>query len=623
MTTALELLSPAGNAAIGMAAIDHGADAVYIGGPDFSARANIGNSIEDIAKLIGYAHLFAAKVYVALNTILTDEEIPKALELIRQIHKIGADGLIVQDVGLLECDLPPIPLIASTQMHNTTPEKVKFLETIGFSRVILARELTLSEIKAIRDVTQIELEFFVHGALCVSYSGQCYMSQAAAGRSGNRGVCAQPCRHAYTLMDGHGKTVLENKHLLSLKDLNLSGAIPDLVNAGITSFKIEGRYKDAGYVKNVTAAYRQEIDGFLLGNPQYRRASSGKTTLGFEPDLDKTFNRGYTRYFIYGRNEKIGAIDTPKSLGKLIGTVTAVDRGFFRMKGDRVSNGDGLCFFTRSGMLSGFRVNRVRDGWIFPNSMGELARGDRLYRNRDHEFCRMLDKASAFRKIGIALLFEQNQSRITLAAMDEDGNQATAFMDIDYQAPRNPEMALKQITAQLSSTGNTIYEVNKISMHPAQSGFLPLGTLNRLRREALDAMTKVRQRRYRPNSRPFYPNSAPYPEKTVDFRANVLNRHAEKFYARHGATVIEPALERRGDPLCKIIMTTRYCICHQLDACSRYGKKTVSLKKPLQLTDGHWRYRLSFDCERCVMNVHLESLDSSAPAFQNVASTIS
>jgi 23S rRNA 5-hydroxycytidine C2501 synthase len=623
MTTALELLSPAGNTAIGMAAIDHGADAVYIGGPDFSARAEAGNPIEDIAELINYAHQFAAKVYVALNTILTDMEIPKALELIRQIHKIGADGLIVQDVGLLECDLPPIPLIASTQMHNATPEKVKFLESLGFSRVILARELTLSEIKAIRDITHIELEFFVHGALCVSYSGQCYMSQATAGRSANRGVCAQPCRHTYTLMDGHGKTILENKHLLSLKDLNLSDAIPDLVNAGITSFKIEGRYKDAGYVKNVTAAYRQEIDGFLLGNPQYRRASSGKTTLGFEPDLDKTFNRGYTRYFIYGRNEKIGAIDTPKSLGKYIGTVTAVELGFFRMKGDRVSNGDGLCFFTRPGVLSGFRVNRVQDGRIFPNTMGELAKGDRLYRNHDHEFCRMLDKASAFRKIVISLLFEQSQSRITLTAMDEDGNHATAALDIAYQAPRNPEMALKQITAQLSSTGNTIYEVKEISIHPTQSGFLPLGTLNRLRREALEQLTKARLKRYLPKALAFFPNAVDSPEKTVDFRANVLNRHAEQFYARHGATVIEPALERRGDPLGKIIMTTRYCICHQLDACSRYGKKALSLKQPLQLTDGHRHYRLSFDCHRCVMHIHIESLDSSGPEFQNVASTIS
>lgn len=605
MTTALELLSPAGNAVVGRAAIDHGADAVYIGGPDFSARADAGNSMEDVAELTAYAHQFAARVYVALNTILTDAEIVKVLELIRQIHKIGADGLIIQDVGLLELDLPPIPLIASTQMHNVSPEKVQFLESIGFSRVILARELTLSEIKAIRDVTHMDLEFFVHGALCVSFSGQCYMSQATAGRSGNRGLCAQPCRHAYTLIDGDGKTVLENKHLLSLKDLNLSATIPDLVNAGITSFKIEGRYKDAGYVKNVTAAYRREIDKFLSGNPQYRRASSGKTTLGFEPDFEKTFNRGYTRYFISGRNEKIGAIDTPKSMGKAIGTVTVKEQGFFRMQGEPVSNGDGLCFFTPSGALSGFRVNRVQDGRIYPNTMGELVKGDRLYRNHDHKFCSMLDKASAVRRIGISLRFEQSQRRISLTAIDEDGNQATADMDIDYQAPRNPETALHHTFGQLSSTGNTIYEVKDISIHPPQPGFLPLGALNRLRREALEQLTKVRLNRYRPKALPFSPNAVSYPEKTVDYRANVLNRRAEQFYARHGATVSEPALERGGDPLEKIVMTTRYCICHQLDACPRYAQKAVSLKKPLQLTDGHRHYRLSFDCQRCVMHVHL------------------
>ncbi len=349
MPVALELLSPAGNAAIGMAAIDHGADAVYIGAPYFSARADAGNPVEDIAELIGYAHCFAARVYVALNTILTDAEIPKALEMIHRIHAAGADGLIIQDVGLLECALPPIPLIASTQMHNATPEKMKFLESVGFSRVILARELSLSEIRAIREATSMDLECFIHGALCVSFSGQCSMSQAAFGRSGNRGVCSQPCRHAYSLMDGEGKTIIKNKHLLSLKDLNLSGMIPDLVNAGITSFKIEGRYKDAGYVKNITAAYRREIDRFLAQNPGYRRAGSGTTTLNFEPDIEKTFNRGYTRYFISGRNEKTGAIDTPKSMGKAIGTVTAVEQDFFRMKGYPVTNGDGLCFFTSIG----------------------------------------------------------------------------------------------------------------------------------------------------------------------------------------------------------------------------------------------------------------------------------
>jgi 23S rRNA 5-hydroxycytidine C2501 synthase len=363
-------------------------------------------------------------------------------------------------------------------------------------------------------------------------------------------------------------------------------------------------------VKNITAAYRREIDRFIAENSGYRRAGSGTTTLNFEPDIEKTFNRGYTRYFISGRNKKTGAIDTPKSLGKAIGTVIAVERDFFRMKGDPVRNGDGLCYFTSSGVLSGFRVNRVIDGRIYPHTREGLAKGVRLYRNRDHEFYKILDTVSALRKIDISLRFEQTENRITLTAADEDGNQATAAADIAYQTPRRPEMVVDQITAQLSSTGNTIYAVQNIAFQPAQPGFLPLGIINRLRRETLDRLTQTRLKRYAPKPLPFSPNAVPYPEKTVDYRTNVLNRHAERFYARHGATVSEPALERGGNPSGKIVMTTRYCICHQLDACSRYTIKTASFKKPLFLTDGRRRYRLSFDCNLCVMHVHLESTDS-------------
>ena len=305
MPTSLELLSPAGNADIGIAAIDHGADAVYIGAPKFSARADAGVSVADIARLIRHAHLYYAKVYVALNTILTDRELAESLDIIREVYQLGADALIIQDVGLLELDLPPIPLIASTQMHNNTAGKVRFLEAVGFKRVILARELSLSEIADIRRQTsKIELEAFVHGALCVSYSGQCYMSQAVAGRSGNRGVCAQPCRSHYTLIDGDGNVILQNKFLLSLKDLNLMNRIPDLIAAGVTSFKIEGRYKGIEYVKNVTAAYRQAIDRFISGHSDYRKSSSGVSALTFSPDPDRTFNRGYTQYFISGPARK-------------------------------------------------------------------------------------------------------------------------------------------------------------------------------------------------------------------------------------------------------------------------------------------------------------------------------
>ena len=331
MVKPLELLAPAGNAEIGIAAIDHGADAVYIGAPKFSARADAGVGLTDIARLIQYAHLYYAKVYVALNTILTDREIPESLEIIREVFQSGADGLILQDVGLLELDLPPIPLIASTQMHNNTLEKVQFLEAVGFKRVILARELSLDEIAAIRKKTTLELESFVYGALCVSYSGQCYMSQAATGRSGNRGVCAQPCRSRYTLTDDAGNVIRRDKFLLSLKDLNLINTIPNLVASGVTSFKIEGRYKGIDYVKNVTAAFRQTIDRFISTHPDYCRGSSGISEFTFSPDPGRTFNRGHTQYFISGRKEKVASIDTQKSIGQYVGTITGMGKDFFRM----------------------------------------------------------------------------------------------------------------------------------------------------------------------------------------------------------------------------------------------------------------------------------------------------
>ncbi len=609
MTTPLELLAPAANASVGMAAIDHGADAVYIGAPRFSARAAAGNTVADIAGLITYAHRFGTKVYVALNTILTDDELNEARILIREIHNAGADGLILQDVGLLECDLPPIPLIASTQMHNATPEKVKFLEAVGFGRVILARELSLNEIRAIREQTSVALESFVYGALCVSFSGQCYMSQVTAGRSGNRGVCAQPCRHRYALMDADGQKVIENKYLLSLKDLNLSGLIPDLVKAGVTSFKIEGRYKDAGYVKNVTAAFSRQIDDFIEKNPQYRRAGSGKTEPGFTPDLNRTFNRGYTRYFIQGRKEKIGAMDSPKSLGKAVGTVTAIEKKFFRMQGGCLNNGDGLCFFTASGELAGLRVNKVVQDRIFPTTMEGLSAGMRLFRNRDQEFLRTLEKTSTRRRVEIFIEFRQSETGISLDVTDEDGCRAAAAIETACEAPKNPQAARSRVIEQLSSVGNTIFRVVQISLYPDQPGFLPRSLLNRLRREALDQLTRVREETYSPERIPFTPNQAPYPEKELDYRANVLNRHAEQFYIRHGAKVIEPALETGKGATGKQVMTTRYCVRHELDACPRHTLKPRPLKEPLMLTDGVRKYRLAFECSRCEMNLYWQGGD--------------
>jgi 23S rRNA 5-hydroxycytidine C2501 synthase len=602
MKIALELLAPAGDADIGIAAIDHGADAIYVGAPRFSARASAGVDIKEIARLIQYAHLYYARVYVALNTILKDDEIPEALDVIRKIYDLGADGLIVQDTGLLEVDLPPIPLIASTQMHNDTPEKVRFLEDAGFKRAILARELSLEEITAIRKKTSIALECFVHGALCVSYSGQCYMSQAMAERSGNRGVCAQPCRLRYTLTDGDGKSVLSDKFLLSLKDLNLMNDIPALVAAGITSFKIEGRYKEIGYVKNVTAAYSRVLDDFIRGYSHYRRSSSGWSEATFSPDPAKTFNRGFTRYFISGRREKIASMDTPKSIGQPVGTVTSMGKGFFKTDCPDLQNGDGLCFFTKEGNLSGFRIERVENLKIFPNTMKDLWAGVPLYRNHNIALTRMLNRNSNRRRINVEMAFKHHGDTVHLIARDEDENYAELIVDMPYEEPRNLSMARAQIEKQISSTGATPYQVIKIEIS-GRIGFFPISFLNSIKRNILAELTRIRLEQFPRETVTLKPNNIPYPDKQLDYRANVFNEHARSFYKRHGAEVVESAFESLSQITGKEVMRTKYCLLHELDACLKSGRLHRPLKESLQISDGRHRYLLKFDCDACQMSL--------------------
>ncbi len=607
MVTSLELLSPAGDADIGIAAIDHGADAVYIGAPKFSARADAGVSVADIARLIRHAHLYYAKVYVALNTILTNREIDESLDIIRKVYQLGADALIIQDTGLLELDLPPIPLIASTQMHNNSARKVAFLEAVGFQRVILARELSIDEIANIRRQTsRIELEAFVHGALCVSYSGQCYMSQAVAGRSGNRGVCAQPCRSHYTLTDGDGNVIQKNKFLLSLKDLNLMNRIPDMIAAGVTSFKIEGRYKGIEYVKNVTAAYRLAIDRFISRHSGYRKSSSGVSAFTFSPNPDRTFNRGYTQYFISGPKEKVASIDTQKAIGEYLGEITAVGKDFFRMARPDLQNGDGLCFFTGKNDLAGFRVDRIDKDKIYPNSMNGLETGIRLYRNHDMAFTRILKQSIGVRRIAVKMDFRQEETFIRLAVRDIDGNEAETVKEVLFETPRNPSRARSQIDKHLSSTGNTPYQVTKVTIQPETTGFLTASLLNGLRRDVLEALTGIRREAYHRQSITFTPNDAPYPEKNLDFHANVFNDLARRFYERHGAVVTEPAFEALSDTTGKAVMTTRYCIRHQLDLCPKLQHPAHPIKEPLRLRDAHHTYRLEFDCRQCRMFLILE-----------------
>ena len=606
MITSLELLAPAGDADIGIAAIDHGADAVYIGAPKFSARAQAGVSIADLARLIRHAHLYYARVYVALNTILTDNEIAESLDIIREIYQLGGDGLIIQDMGLLELDLPPIPLIASTQMHNNTPEKVKFLEAVGFERVILARELSLTEIADIRRQTKIELEAFVHGSLCVSYSGQCYMSQAVANRSGNRGVCAQPCRSHYTLMDGAGNIILQDKYLLSLKDMNRMKAIPELATAGVTSFKIEGRYKGIDYVKNVTAAYRQAIDHFIGTHPGYRKSSSGASTFTFEPDVDRTFNRGYIQYFLTGKPEKIASFDTQKSIGQYLGKITTVGKDYFQSAREDLQNGDGLCFFTKQYDLAGVRVNRVKDGKVYPNSMSGLEIGTQIFRNFDAVLARILKKPSADRRIAVNLNFHQEEAFIRVTVTDEDGNSTEAVKEILFEPSRDPARARDQVEKHLTSIGNTSYRISELTIIPREPGFLPVSMLNGIRRDVLETLTQIRLESYPRREKRIMQNDFPYPEKRLDFHANVMNALARRFYERHGATVMEPAFETLSDITGKTVMTTRYCIRYQLDLCPKLPHLKHDICEPLTLTDAHHTYLLDFDCKQCRMDVILE-----------------
>jgi 23S rRNA 5-hydroxycytidine C2501 synthase len=630
--TYLELLAPAGNTDIGKAAIDHGADAVYIGAPRFGARADAGANLNDIAHLIEYAHIYYAKVYVALNTILNDSEISEAEHIIHEVYQAGADGLIIQDVGILELDLPPIPLIASTQMHNSTLEKIQFLEAVGFKRVILPREISLPDISALHEKTHIELEAFVHGALCVSYSGQCYMSQAACGRSGNRGVCAQPCRFAYSLTDCDGKSIKQGKYLLSLKDLNLLKAIPDLVKAGVTSFKIEGRYKALDYVKNITAAYRQTIDRLIDKRSDLGRSSSGMSTFSFTPDPTKTFNRGYTQYFVYGKSGKVGSVDTQKSIGRLVGTVASVGKDFFRVNRAKANpesealwtphaegatrtpsnehhdliNGDGLCFFTKKGDLAGFRVDKVDQEKIFPNSLRGLESGLALYRNHDMAFSRILNKPSATRQIDVEMDFFQEDAMMRLVVRDQDDIQVEIAKPAPWEQSMNQDHAHQQIETHLRRSGNTPYKVVRLTIHTSEPGFLPAATLNAIRRDALEKLTVKRVEKYARHTVPLVPNSTPYPETEIDFHGNVLNSLARKFYERHGARVVQPAFETLDDPTEKTVMTTRYCIKHQLDLCPMVGRSARTYKEPLKISDGKHRYRLKFDCQKCRMQVIFE-----------------
>ena len=588
--TPLELLAPAKNLACGIAAIDHGADAVYIGAPKFGARAAVGNSIDDIRQLCEYAHQFDAKIYVTLNTIVYDDELEQVRSLIDELAAIGVDAVLVQDMGLLQfMDGKPFEIHASTQTDNRTADKVRWLKQLGFSRAVLARELSAEEIAEIhRQVPDIELEVFVHGALCVSYSGICYASQHCFQRSANRGECAQFCRMRFSLVDAEGAEVEHERYLLSLKDMNQSDNLDKLIEAGAVSFKIEGRLKDVAYVKNVTAAYSERLNAFIRKHPdEYCRASKGRCEYTFTPNLNRTFNRGYTTYFVNGRQPDIASFDTPKAVGEFVGRVKEIRNDSFNVAGTAsFANGDGLCFLNSDRQFEGFRANRVAGNRIFPFKMpAGLRPGMALYRNNDQEFERILSKPSATRKIAITVALRAVDDGFELSA-----NGVTVHFDAEHQlAQKSPR---ENIVRQLSKLGDTIYECAEVVVPDDFNFFIPNSQLSDMRRQLIDAMGQAKRevKQARVGKNPGV--------KELSYQNNISNHQSAAFYGTNELSAYE--LKGGDGP----IMQCRHCLRYSLGYCVKRGGKRPTWREPLSLVLGDGRrFRLEFDCQHCQMNV--------------------
>jgi putative protease len=610
----IEILAPAKNLVQGIAAINAGADAVYIGAPQFGARTNAANSVEDIAEMVRYAHLFKAQVFVVINTILYDNELEICRQLIWQLYDIGVDALIIQDMAILEMDLPPIVLHASTQANNRDAAHVKFLKDAGIQRVVLARELNLDQIKEIHDASNVELEFFVTGALCVSFSGNCYMSIANGERSANRGSCAQNCRLPYELIDGTGKTLIESSHLLSIKDLDLSDQLPNLIAAGITSFKIEGRLKDIVYVKNNTSYLRQKLDQFLQNNGEkYKKASSGRTFYNFEPSLDRSFNRGYTDYFVNKRTQKIGSWETPKSQGQYIGKVLDYKaNGFIIENFDLLNNGDGLYFINSDGHADGAQINIIVNDNVILNSPKSIAIGTDIFRNSDAEFNKMIEQEkSAIRKIGVKLILSEIADGFVLKAQDEDGHEVVTQLIAEKTLAKNEEDVKPNIKKNLAKTGNTVFIADKVIINFTDNWFLPISFINEMRRKVLDQLVENRIRNYERETFQIQKTSHPYPVDTLDFTYNVSNKLARAFYKRHGVKEIEKAFELQWDPGKSRVMTTKYCVKYELGKCARFQRATMGEKisEPLTLRHGENEYKLKFNCKPCEMEIWEKEAD--------------
>lgn len=602
--TSIELLSPARNLTCGMAAIDHGADAVYIGAPNHGARAAACNPTEDIARLCDYAHRFGAKVYVTLNTILYDDELEAARLMAWDLYRAGTDAFIVQDPALLEMAMPPIPLHASTQMDNRTREKAEWLRRLGFEQMVLARELSLEETRAIHEaVPEMKLEAFCHGALCVSYSGQCYASQYCFGRSANRGECAQFCRLPFSLEDSEGRTLIRDKYLLSLRDMNRLAHLEAMMDAGIRSFKIEGRLKDVAYVKNVTASYRTALDHIMKRRPEYCRSSFGASQYTFRPDLSRAFSRGGTDYFLRGRTVDMASPDTPKSRGREVGTVKEVGRGSITVAtSESFSNGDGLCFIGRNGKLEGFRVNRAEGNRLYPATMPDVRKKDRLWRSFDRQWERMMSGKTATRRIPARIMIEEAGNGFRLTFDADDGSHRELSVKAQHQT------ALKDQTAGirdvLGKLGDTQYACESITIRFTQPWFIPKSLLAEWRRQLTQDCGGKRE--CQPTNAECTSRPHEYAPVTWgnDFRLNVSNKLSKRFYEQCGCKPTDLALEVKPQTGQLPLMTCRFCIRHARGWCKKQDKGGDAPRDPLFLVsnDGR-RFRLHFDCKRCEMTV--------------------
>jgi 23S rRNA 5-hydroxycytidine C2501 synthase len=630
----LELLAPARDADIGMAAIHHGADAVYIGAPAFGARAGATNTLQDIERLCKEAHRFNSKIFITLNTILRDDELEAARQMAWDVYHAGADVLIVQDMGLLELDLPPIQLHASTQTDIRTPEKAKFMQDVGFSQIVLARELTLPQIKAIHDVLDAErckLEFFVHGALCVAYSGQCFISHAHTGRSANRGDCSQACRLPYHVTDAQGRFIAHDKHVLSMKDNNQSENLAALVDAGVRSFKIEGRYKDMAYVKNITGHYRVLMDELIEARqysadperPPLSRASSGNTTLYFTPNPEQNFNREFTDYFVQGRKEDIGAFDSPKNPGIVLGEVMGTGPNWLEVqpydKAAVLHNGDGLCYYDLQKELVGVAINRAEPSpkkgvWrLFPKDpiegFRDLRAGMVINRNRDMDWVRGLEKNSSERRIGAWVAFAETPQGFELQLTDEDGHTGSATLACAKELAKDAVRNDASLREHLSKFGATLFEVLNLQINISQPWFVPASSLNALRRDAVEQLELARLKAYdRPQRATAVEPPVSYPEDSLTYLANVFNQKAHDFYAKHGVKVIEAAYESHEELGEASLMITKHCVRFSMSLCPKQAKGVTGVQgtvkaEPLMLINGSEKLTLRFDCKPCEMHV--------------------